>query len=268
LTSALGVIETDSLRARYGYYQPGVTVKEIIKKGLIYIVDGSALTNQKKAQAFVFWDEYASLKAIINKRTPHAKENKPVLLVIDEVYQLFKFKGLAEEMGQISAYYRSRKLCPIFVIQAFWQLHDLLKEQIWNMGNLVTFALDNQGDALKFAEQTIPYNPMEIKRENETGLDQPESHQGQYLQESNWLQRLEWREMVARRYSNERDKEGFVSFIKRTRDKPDNVLLEGELETIKEELLSRRAVEIRNALDIIDQRELGITRERMGVKRS
>lgn len=267
LASGLGIVGTRSLRAMYGYYRPGVSCREIIDKGLIYIVDGSALTNQKEAQAFVFWDEYASLKAVINKRIPHDKKNKTVLLVVDEVYQLFRFKGLAEEMGQISAYYRSRRLCPIFVIQAFWQLDLLLKQQIWNMGNLVSFALDNQDDAYKFVQQTIPYNPMEVKRENETGLDQPEPDRGQFLQESNWIQRLKWREMVARRYTDERDKEGFVAFIKKTRDKPPNRLREGELDTIKEELFSRRAIEIREAEEVIDARTLIETKMRQPVKR-
>jgi hypothetical protein len=267
LTSALGVIDTKPLRARYGYYRPGVTIEEIIRKGLIYFIDGSELTNQKKAQAFVFWDEYASLKALINKRIPHDKRNKPVLLVIDEVYQLFKFKGLSEEIGQISAYYRSRRLCPIFVIQAFWQLDELLKEQIWNMGNLVTFALDNHSDAYKFAQQTIPYDPLEIKLENDKGMDQLEPDRGQYLKESNWLQRLGWRQLAMRRYLNERDKEGFVAFIEKTREKPQSTLAEGQLDTIKEELFDRRAIEIRQALDVIDRRELVEEKTRKGVKK-
>ena len=186
---------------------------------------------------------------------------------------MFKFSGLAEEIGQISAYYRSRKLNPIFVIQAFWQLDELLRQQVWSMGNLVTFTLDQHDDAFAFAKQTIRYDPLKAKRtaNTETGMDQPEPDVGQYRQECNWLQRLKWRQLVMRRYLNERDKEEFISFVPRTREKPPINLPDGRLEAIKEELFSRRAIEIRDVIEVMKERVLTTVKkdpsERQGLSR-
>lgn len=152
LRNALGVIEPRPLRARYGYYRPTITPQEVISKGLIYILSGEKLTNLEKAQSWVFWDAYSALEAVINKRIPHDPNDEPVLMVIDEVYKLFEIKGMAKKLGQISTYYRSRKLMPVIIIQAYWQLADILKEQIWSFGNQVTFALENFNDAYKFSQ--------------------------------------------------------------------------------------------------------------------
>ena len=269
LIDALSVIEPKPLRARYGTDKPGVTVQEVIEKSLIYFVGGSALNNQKNGQAFVFWDEYMSLKSIINKRTPHDDNDVPVLLVIDEVYQLFKIPGMAEEIGQISAYYRSRKLQLIMVIQAFWQLDEVLKDQIWNLGNLVTFALGNHDDAYKFSQQAFKYDQRQEKMPARSEGGQPilETDRGQYLTEADWIQNLGWRQMVMRRYINERERESFVTFIKRTRDKP-QVHLAEPLESIKERLFKRRAIPIREALREINQRKITFTTKRPSIKTS
>ncbi len=257
LMSALAIIEPKSLRARYGYYKSGVTAKEVIDKGLIYLVSGEKLANQENAQAFVFWDEFVSLRSIINKRTPHDPLSKPVLLVIDEVYRLFEIEGMAKALGEISTYFRNRKLMPIIVIQAYWQLTELLKEQIWNLGNIYSFAMENQKDAYALAQQLFRYDKHQEKWQAPTDRSNPtaESDRGQYLSEANWIQNLKWRQMIMRRYLNERDKEQFVQFVERTAERPTGIL-PAPIEDLKDELLKKRAVTVEDALEVINKRKL------------
>ncbi len=257
LTDALQVIEPKPLRARYGYDRPGITPREIIDRGLVYMVSGERLTNQETAQAWVFWDEFASLRAVINQRVPHDPAEKPVLLVIDEVYKLFEIKGMAKALGQITTYFRSRQLMPMIVIQAYWQLDDLLKEQIWNMGNLVTFALSNFYDAKVFAEQVFEYDPVQEKLPAASEGGQPilEYSSGQFHKEANWIQRLKWRQVVMRRYLNERDREDFVAFVEQTREVPKGELPRPLIE-LKEGLFRRRAIPLRDALNVVNNRRL------------
>lgn len=257
LRNVLGVIEPRPIRARYGYYRPTITSKEIISKGLIYILSGEKLTNLEKVQAWVFWDAYSSLEAIINKRIPHDPRDQPVLLVIDEVYKLFEIKGMARKLGQISTYYRSRKLMPIIIIQAYWQLADILKEQIWSFGNQITFALENFDDAYKFSQQVQEYDPIKEKLSARREDGQPiiEPDRGQYVNMANWLQRLGWRQVVMKRYIDERTKEEKVSFIERTKEKPTGVL-PAPIEDLKQELFRKYAVSVREALNDINNRHL------------
>lgn len=258
LRSALGVLEPRPLRARYGYFKPTITAKEVIDKGLIYLVSGERLTNLDKAQAFVFWDEFASLRAIINKRTPHDPNDKPVLLIIDEVYKLFEIKGMARALGQISTYFRSRKLMPIIILQSFWQLDDLLKEQFWNLGNLITFTMSNQKDAYAYAQQLGEYDPHSVKytapREGMNPTAEPD--RGQFLALADFIQKkMKARQMIMRRYVNEQERDPFIRFVELTRDKPRGQLPE-PLDAIKEKLLRRRAVSVRDALKEINSRDL------------
>ncbi len=257
LISALGEIETNSLRARYGYPTPSITPKEIIEKGLIYLWTGEKLSNQKKAKAWVFWEEYSSIKAVINQRTPHDPDDKPVLLIMDEAYQPFTIKGMAEEIGQIPTFYRSRKLQLVIIIQALWQLNDVLKEQIWNLGNIVTFSLENHNDAYAFAQQLFKYDRKSEKSSSNDRGGNPvyESDRGQYLQAANWIQNLKWRQVVMRRYINGRDKEPFVNFVNMTREKPTGQLPK-PLHEIKEDLFKRYAISVKDALKVINARKL------------
>ena len=257
LLDALQEIEPDPLRARYGYVRPGITPREIIDKGLIYLLSGEKLTNNKTAQAWVFWDEFSSLRAIINQRIPHDDNEAPVLLIIDEVYRLFEIKGMAEALGEIPTYFRSRKLMPIFVIQAHWQLANLLKEQIWNMGNLVTFSLFNFDDAYRFAQQVFEYDKEQVRLSpfGESGQFVAETDRGQYLQIANWIQRLPWRQAVMRRYITEQESEPFVAFVERTRELPSG-RLPRPMSEIKRNLFRRRAIPVRDALNVVNHRKL------------
>lgn len=255
LLSVLAIIEPRPLRARYGFSRPTITMREITDKGYIYIVDGEHLANQEDAQAFVFWDEFLQLRTLINKRVPHDPKEKPVLLVIDEVYRLFEIPGMAKALGEISTYFRSRKLMPVIVIQSYWQLDELLKEQIWNLGNIVSFEMDNINDAYKMAQQLFEYDSTHTKFDAPNDRSNPtaEPDRGQYLTEANWIQRLGERKVIMRRYINERTKESNINFVAQTKERPTKDL---PIEDVKTQIFKRRAVQVREALKEINNRSL------------
>ena len=257
LVGELSAIEPRFLRARYGYPYPAITEQEMIDEGKIYLLSGEQMTNQPDAQAWVFWDAFSSLRAVINRRSPHDSNDKPVLLVIDEVYRLFEIPGMAKAIGELSTYYRSRKFMLIIIIQAYWQLSELLQEQIWNLGNHVTFAMDNFNDAYKFAQQMTKYNPRQEKLPPKSSGLQPviEPDRGQYLTVANWIQSLNARQVVMRRYLNEQEKDPFLHFIEKTQEKPQGIL-PAPLADIKESLLQKHAMSISTALKRVNQRSL------------
>lgn len=258
LITSLGIIESRSLRSRYGHHSPGITYREIIDKGLIYIISGEKLTNQEKAQGWVFWDEFTSLRAVINQRMPHDPDEKPVFLIIDEVYKLFEIKGMAKALGQISTYFRSRKLMPMIIIQAFWQLDELLQKQYWNLGNLVTFQMDNFDDAHTLSQQLFKYIIEEKKYESpKEGLNPTaEPHTGQLRSRANWIQNLGVRRVLMRRYIDEQKKEGFVAYIDKTMEVERASLTKWQMVELKEQLFKRRAIPVIDVLKIVNQRKL------------
>jgi hypothetical protein len=194
-----------------------------------------------------------------NPFTPDADNpnDQPILLVIDEVPMLLKIPGMAEEIGKISPQYRSRGMNLILIIQALWQLAENLEEQIWSLGNVVSFGIDDFGEAFALSQQLFEYNPQSVKLEPTTARGQPvvEADRGQYLTAANWIQRLEHREAVMRSYINEAEQELFVRHIARTSEKPDSPLTES-LAEIKDRLLRRRAIPVKDALKVINQRKL------------
>lgn len=262
LRALFGMIEPRAIRARVGYPRPGWTPKEAEEKGLIVLVSGEALINQESAQAILFTDVFSQILAQVNKRTPHNPDDKPVLLIIDEVPMLIRIPGMAAEIGKISPMYRSRKLQMIIIIQALWQLADNLKEQIWSMGNVACFGIDDFGEAYATAQQLFKYDPSSAKLPpaSPTGHPIVEPDRGQYLTAANWLQHLKKRGLVLKRYITEGEEEPFVWYIMQTSNKPDNALTEPLME-IKERLLRRRAIPVKNALELINQRKLVYKKE-------
>jgi hypothetical protein len=136
----------------------------------------------------------------INKHTPGDPKDKPVALVIDEVYSLLSIPGMAEEVGMLSPLYRSRKLELYIVLQALSQLAPTLRQQIWSIGNIVSFAVSNFEEAYELAQQIFAYRPDTVKLDPKTDTQQPmlEADRGQYLQIAN-LQRMQHRECIMRR---------------------------------------------------------------------
>lgn len=257
LMGELNMLESRALRARFGYARPTITDREIIEQGKIYLLSGERLTNQPKAAGLTFWDRFSSLRAIVNRRTPHNPHDKAILLVIDEVYRLFEIEGMAKAIGEISTYYRNRKFMLMMIIQAYWQLSATLQESIWNLGNQVTFAMDNFNDAYKFGQQMVQYNPKQQKLPPKTSAFQPviEPDRGQYLTFANWLQNLNARQVVMRRYRNEQEKEPFLHFVEKTQEKPQGILPR-PLPEVKESLLQKHAMPVSEALKQVNNRSL------------
>ena len=263
LRSVLGSIGSRPIRARLGYHKPGWTPKEAIEKGLIVLVSGEELINQEEIQSILFTDIYSQILAQINKRTPHNPDDKHVLLVIDEVYSLIRIPGMAEEIGKVSPQYRSRRLQIIVVIQALWQLADNLKEQIWSLGNVICFGVEDFNEAYRISQQLFKYDPTRTKLPPASDIGQPivETDRGQYLTAANWIQHLKKRECIMKRYITEGEEEPYVGYVEKTREKP-NELLDEPLFQIKDRLLRRRAIPVRDALEVVNRRKLKQTRTR------
>ncbi|MDQ7850485.1 MAG: hypothetical protein RB148_09450 [Armatimonadota bacterium] len=258
LVSLLGVVEPREIRARVGYYRPGWTPKEAIEKGLMVIVDGSALTNQRPAQHYLFAQVYSLIMAEINQREPHDPADQPVSLVMDEVYSLLKVPGMAEEVGMISPLYRSRKLQLYIVLQALWQLDEALREQVTSLGNWVVFPVAAFDEAYAVAKELFKYEPKTVKVDARTETQQPifEPDRGQYLAQANWIQRLKHRECIIRRYHSEQEMDRYVRHVPRTNEIPTVEVPQKLLEETQEQLLRERGVRVRDALEVINQRGL------------
>lgn len=257
LRSVLNMIEPRAIRARIGYCKEGWTPKEGDKNGLIVLVSGEELINQEQSQAILFTDIFSQIFAHINKRIPHDPNNKPTLLVIDEVPMLLKIDGMAEKIARISPQYRSRKLQPMVIIQGFWQLADILNEAKWSFGNNIIFGIEDHSETYETAQQLARYNPTGEKLPAKSRTSQPvvESDRGQYLTFANWLQHLGWRECIMKRYITESQEDPYIRYIERTADKP-NRPLDEPLAEIKERLLKKRAIPVKDALEVINQRRL------------
>ena len=255
LLAMLGVIEPREIRARVGFYRPGWTPKEAIDKGMLVIVNGADLINQRNAQHYLFTQVYSLIMAEINKRIPGNPADFPVSLVMDEVYSLISIPGMAEEVGMISPLYRSRKLQLYIVLQSLSQLAKPLDEQIWTIGNKVIFALENKEEAEKIAHQLFKYDPRYTKQPARTAFQNPitEPENGQDRLIADWIQSLRFRECLMRRFISERVAERIITHVNLTRENPANVSIQTLFE-LKENLLKARAVRVRDALEVINQR--------------
>lgn len=257
LISLLGTIEPREVRARVGYYRPGWTPREAIEKGLMVIVNGANMINQRNAQHYLFTQAYSIIMQEINKRSPGNPNDLPVSLVMDEVYSLIGIPGMAEEIGMISPLYRSRKLQLYVVLQSLAQLAKPLDEQIWSLGNKVAFAIENKEEAEKVAHQLFKYDPRYLKQparnSNQNPITEPEGGQDRII--ADWIQNLKFREALMRRYISERKLDPFVRHVRQTRQHP-NTPLSGALYELKDNLLKERGVRVREALEVINHREL------------
>jgi PAS domain-containing protein len=258
LLALLGAVETPEARARVGYYRPGWTPNEAIKNGKMVLVNGAMLINQRNAQHYLFTQAYSLIMSEINKRQPGNPSDKPVALVMDEVYSLLSIPGMAEEVGMLSPLYRSRKLELYIVLQALSQLAPTLRQQIWSIGNIVSFAVSNFEEAFELAQQIFPYKPDSVKLQPKVDSQQPvvEPDRGQYLRIANSLQRMRHRECIIRRYTSEKILDKKVLWVRKTKEVPTNPT-EITVDEYKEMLLKDRGVRVRDALQVINQRSIG-----------
>jgi hypothetical protein len=260
LRSVLGALEAKHIRARVGYHTPAWTPKEAIAKGQIVLVSGEALTNQDQAMGLLFTDVYSQILAVINQRVPHDPFDVPVLLIIDEVPMLLEIKGMADEIGKVSPRYRSRRLQIMIIIQMLAQLDEELHKKIWALGNVAVFGIDSHKEAYEIAQQLFSYDPKSSKRPVSVDNSIAEADRGQFLSLANWIQHLDKRELILKRYIDEGTQERYVRYIERTTEKPNEPLLQPLLE-IKEAILKRRAIPTGDALAYINGRVKGHTGE-------
>jgi hypothetical protein len=256
ILALLGVIETPTARARVDS-RPGWTPREAIRKGLIVIVNGSRLINQRNTQHYLFTQAYSLIMSEMNRRSPANPNDKPVALVMDEVYSLISIPGMAEEIGMLAPLYRSRKLELYIVLQSLSQLALTLRQQIWSVGNIVSFAVSNFQEAYELSQQIFSYEPKTIKLTAKSDTGQPivETDRGQYLQIANDLQRMTHRECIIRRYQSEKLLDKHVLWVKQTKNTPQIPIQ--QVSELKETLLKKRAVRVKDALDLINQRKIG-----------
>jgi hypothetical protein len=256
ILALLGVIEPSTARARVGYSRPGWTPREAITNGLMVIVNGSRLINQKNTQHYLFTQAYSLIMSELNQRTPANPDDKPVALVMDEVYSLISIPGMAEEVGMLAPLYRSRKLELYIVLQSLSQLAPNLRQQIWSIGNIVSFAVSNFEEAYELSQQIFSYDSKAIKliAKSDTGQPIVEPDRGQYLKIANDIQRMKHRECIIRRYQSEKLLDKYVIWVKQTKNTlPIPVQVVSEL---KESLLKKRAVKVKDALTEINQRKI------------
>ena len=267
ILALLGAIEPPEVKARIGYYRPGWTPREAIKDGLMVLVDGSRLINQRNTQHYLFTQVYSLIMSEINKREPADPKDKPVALVMDEVYSLLSIPGMAEEVGMLAPLYRSRKLELYIVLQALSQLAPILKDQIWSIGNVVSFAISNFQEAYEISQQLFSYEPKTIKMAAKSDTQQPiiEPDRGQYLKIANDIQNMGHRECIMRRYVSEKMMDKYVRWVKKTKDVK-NAPTEITVDELKNQLLRRRGVRVPDALEVISNRseEKSRTKEKKG----
>ena len=243
-----------STRATLGYYKPTVTPKEVTEKGLLYIIDAHLMNNLPEAQHYLLMQQFSQIMSWINKREVDA-DDPPAMIAFDETYTILKIPGMAEWLGMVSPIYRSRKIQLLIIIQALWQLDEQLAKQIWTLGNIVSFAVSNSNEAEEIAKQLFKYNPISVKQQALTPYQNPttEPVAGQNRIYADWIQSLQARQMIMRRYITEQKREEYVQFVNKTADTP-IAPLNISLPDLKEYLINSRGVSVRDALEEINKR--------------
>jgi len=132
-----------------------------------------------------------------------------------------------------------------------------LLPHIWSLGNIVCFRINNHKEAYEIAQQLFKYEPTSVKLPAPTDRQNPivEPDRGQYLSIANWIQGLSHRQCIMKRYLSEQEKDGYIRLVNKTKETPayysDEVLQEA-----KDRLLKERGVPVRDALEIINHRNI------------
>jgi hypothetical protein len=164
---------------------------------------------------------------------------------------------MAQEIAGITSFYRNRKVQPILSIQATWQVDKSAVDQIWSLGNQWVGGLDDFNDARQAAEHLFYYGPTTVKQPPRTETQNPitEPEHGQFTGHANWIQSFRHREAVLRRYFSETDMDRWVRHVARIQEIP--VLDDPQaIAELSEEIFCSRAVPIREALEVVNQRHL------------
>ena len=259
----LGKIDGRTARATLGFYRPGWTPKEATEKGLLVLIDAHKMINQPEAQHYLLMQNFSLVMSWINKREVDDPSYKPTMIAFDETYTVLKIPGMAEWIGMVSPLYRSRKMQLLIIIQALWQLDESLQQQIWTLGNIVSFAVSNIDEAEKISKQLFVYDPKSVKNEPKTVTQNPttEPEAGQDRIYADWIQNLKARQLIMRRYVTEQAKDNGVQFIEKTTETPHNPPFIDLIE-LKNYLIRERGIPVREALEVINQRKITVDTSR------
>jgi hypothetical protein len=253
----LGIIDSRVVRATLGNNKPSWTPKEATEKGQMVIIDAHKMINTPEAQHYLIIQAFSLVMDWVNKREVDDPQNERVIIVLDETYALLQIDGFAQWLSMIAPLYRSRGVELIVIIQGFWQLDDRLKEQIWSMGTIISFRRDDNEEAKIIARQFWNYDNRFVKNPAKTEYQNPttESEEGQNRIIADWIQNLEPRQFVMRQYITEQQKKKGVVFVQKTADLSTarQYMSVGE---IKECLLAKYGVSVRDALQVIKGRKL------------
>jgi hypothetical protein len=256
LRTLLGTIDIRTARATLGYYQPGWTPKEATENDLLVLVDAHRMINTPAAQHYLLAQNFSLVMHWINKREVDDPNNKLAEIDFDETVSILKIPGFAEKLGSVSPLYRSRKVSLMIIIQALWQLDKELARQVWNLANVVCFTISNVDDAETVAKQLFSYDPKFVKNspktEYQNATTEPEG--GQDRMAADWLQNLKAREFIMRRFVTEQNREKGVQYVKKTDDFPVNPPFI-KVTDIKSSLMESRGVRVRDAIEVIKDRE-------------
>lgn len=255
LRTLLGEIDSKICRATLGYHKPGYTEKEAIENGMLVLIDAHKMANLQTAQHYLLMQNFSQVMSYINKRETDNPNLNPVMIAFDETYTILKIPGMAEWLGMVSPLYRSRVIQLLIIIQALWQLDENFQKQVWTLGNIVSFAVSNADESQIIAKQLFKYDPKYVKNPPKTDFQNPttENTMGQDRLIADWLQNLQSRQFVMRRYITEQKREKDILFVKKTTDLPTSPQLKSVAE-IKKQLLKERGVPIRDALEVVTQR--------------
>ena len=133
-------------------------------------------------------------------------------------------------------------------------------EKIWNLGNLVCFAIENHDEAYAIAKQLFHYDPTMIKAAAPSESQHPiyEPDRGAYLEQANWIQSLKHRQFIMRRYISEQRPDPYIRHVERTTENTGRATKD-QIEALKNDLLQKYGVQVSEALAFINKRSLGRT---------
>lgn len=265
LTQIMSAVESPYAYPRLGYSVPGWTPREAIRNGYLVLVNGQRLIKQDAVQHYLFSQIFSLIMEEVSLRDPSMGGYEPVKIVLDEVLTFQQNPGMANELSRISPQYRSRKVELYVAAQGLWQFDDTLKDAIWNLGNVVCFAVEHEEEAEMVAKQLLRYEPRMEKLPAVTARQNPttEPDHGQYKIYANWIQNLRDRECIIRRYWKERQKDPWISHVLKTAEVGNGEPGES-VQRVKERLLKERGKPINEIMQAINNR--GLPKEEVKVE--
>lgn len=259
--SALGVYQAKEMRARMGFYKPALSMGEMEEKGMCNIVSGERmpLPDHLLEMNYIFTQMYSMFRVQVNKRTPDSPNNTPFMIVFEEAPILWKVPGMADETFEISSYYRSRFVLPVIDIQGTYQTNidnQYQRRKLWSIGNIILMGLDGVEDSREAMENISNYGPSVVlpQQPGQPTRVAPMPEHSQYTQSANWVQLLQHRSCVIRRYISPAEMSPYITYVPRIQDIP--VANSNQIAECTEEIFKKRAVPIRTALDVVNSREL------------